>query len=146
MFTTGSMSIDILPVLHYTPMNIFRISETHQEQITKKKKKFIFTLSSNEIRYTEINGVSNILISLRSEKKTYSVKKWCIFIFQEKNREKKTIKSFSGGNVLPSTISWIGRNYTDEISPPGVYYIQAIIIDGSSNTITFSPEKIVIYP
>ncbi len=78
--------------------------------------------------------------------KSATVKKWVLVISKLPSSDGEIIKSFSGGNLPPSSIYWNFKDVSGKYYDQEVIYIRGIITDNSNNLavtpwITFDPKK-----
>lgn len=79
-------------------------------------------------------------------KKSSSVKNWVLVFSTLPSSEGKIVKSFSGGNLPPSSIYWNFKGVSGKYYDQEVMYIRGIITDVHNNLaitpwITFDPQK-----
>jgi hypothetical protein len=65
-------------------------------------------------------------------------------VTKEMDAKVDAVRTYSGGNIPPSSIVFDGRNIKGEILERGTYYIQIVLIDSLNRVVSSSFKKIVI--
>lgn len=69
-------------------------------------------------------------------------KRWTVVVKKDLTARDTIIRSFSGGDIPPSSILWDGRDTNGHIMEEGTYYIQLFIVDTIDRVVSSSTEKI----
>ncbi len=113
---------------------------------SKKKKDLSCEIHLSKTKLILDGDNDNILISINGvfSNKKVTVKRWNLLVTKEKNSKIDAVKTYSGGNIPPSSIVFDGRNVKGELLNSGTYYIQLILIDSLNRVVSSSYRKIEI--
>lgn len=89
----------------------------------------------------------NVIITIKGifYKEDVKVKRWTLLITDTKDPEGTIIRTFSGGNIPPSSIQWDGRDTKGNVVKNGTYYLKLIIIDSINRVISSSFKEVTVY-
>ncbi len=104
-------------------------------EIKLSSPKLTFDLGSNNI-IVNIDGVFS--------NKDARIKRWSLMISKEVQNRIIIVRTFSGGNVPPSSIVFDGRNTQDNLIMSGTYFIQLVIVDTLNRVISSTYKKLVV--
>lgn len=133
--------------------------------INKSDYKLALTLDCNPVKNEQKNPPSvnikimkgtkentglYVSINCSDATKSSSIKKWILIFSTLPSKEGKIVKSFSGGNIPPSTVFWDLRDYQGKYIDQQCTYIRAVISDYRNNIsttpwIVFDPKKYETY-
>jgi len=104
-------------------------------------------LNSSKMTPNGDNIHDNVVITIRGsfQKDEVRIKRWTILITDEKDRKGAVIKTFSGGNVPPTSIVWEGRNNEGNLVKNGTYYIKLILVDSINRVISSSYKVVTVF-
>ncbi len=71
-------------------------------------------------------------------------KRWTMVVKKDLTSKDNIIRTFSGGNIPPSSILWDGRDTNGHLVDNGTYYIQLFIIDTIDRVVSSSTKKIAM--
>ena len=80
----------------------------------------------------------------RDNRESSSIKNWVLVISSSPSKDGKIVKTFSGGNILPSTIYWDYRDIGGKVQDYEKVYVRLVITDGNDN-IYYAPWE-TVYP
>lgn len=89
----------------------------------------------------------NIIIDIKGifSSKNIKAKRWSLFISKDRLSESDVLRTFSGGNIPPSSLLWDGRDNKGELLKNGAYYIRLILIDTLNRVVSSSYKKVTIF-
>jgi len=101
-------------------------------------------VSEQKSDYSE--GEKNILITIRGNfnYKGIQIKRWNLFVTRKDTSGISIIRSFSGGNIPPTTILFDGRDHKGYLLLKGKYYLQLIIVDSMNRVVSSEYKSILI--
>ena len=71
-------------------------------------------------------------------------KRWTLIVKKDLTSKDNVIRTFSGGDLPPSSILWDGRNTNGQLVDDGTYYIQLFIVDTIDRVVSSTTEKIIM--
>ena len=76
--------------------------------------------------------------------KEVRTKRWTLLVKKDLTSKDNILRTFSGGDIPPSSILWEGRDTNGQLVDDGTYYIQLFIIDTINRVVSSSTEKIIM--
>ncbi len=104
--------------------------------INLSSDKFLFSDTTDEQIIITISGNFN--------NKRTSVKQWSVLITTKELGTRKAVRTFSGGNIPPSSIIFDGRDQEGMLLKTGTYSIQLILVDSMNRVISSSNKSVFI--
>ena len=108
------------------------------------KLKCTIKLSSPEITPNGDGVNDKVVIDIDGVFSNRDVKtrRWTLIVKRDLTLKDNIIRTFSGGDLPPSSILWDGRDTNDQLVSDGTYYIQLFLVDTIDRVVSSTTEKI----
>ena len=87
-----------------------------------------------------------MLVSLTCTEETggSGVRKWALVIADRPQKSARIIRSYTGGGMAPSSISWDGRDSGGTLCEPGTYYLRFVAVDRRGNVAKTHWKRVMV--